>query len=620
MDLKIKGNLKGHICEDIQEAIYPATVYLSLPWQQEQLVANAVASAKETFRHVTAAEIEKRHSLQIAEATTDEEGNFEFNIDDKYRSSSFDIDFECGSVPHKPPRPPRRTPVRFHITTFHPQWIIDPETSGMHAHFRHQIPARWWCMIRGRYFDAWVISGTLRHCETKDPIPNATIKAFDADLISDDFIGTAVTDADGHFRIDYTSASFRVNFIPLNLETDPTFPFFSSGPDVYFSAEIGGVSLLDETRANRRNNVGFCLCVNLCTKIRVAPTTDIGESVWTGIGMQFNATFGGSNGFDVEGYAGSGKHALCGVIRLTGQSALQAGAGKAIEYRFLVSETPTPNGGPAPALATFTKVVGKDPNLFVPSLVAKLMEKIPPFAVYDVISDAADFDSEGWFDMNQSVARTQTTNGLGPLSQYWLIDEDTLLSLDTDALTAAADVPKDSVTTGSSVASGSIPLEKIAIRFEAREVIDKPANLFNPMPGSGKTLNSVVINNNSSLIKLGINEMDASGDCAPISGSIHAKYTVYHPHLESVLIRLRNNDNSINRTYSDLGPAGHVAGLAGNTNPAIDGGSNSSLPLNPANDLTRCTYELLLRVLRRLHNGDNHVDYEYESVLFFYET
>jgi len=620
MDLKISGNLSGFLCSEITEAIYPAVVYLYRPWEEDRIDANTVASTKETFRHVTPAEKERRQSLLIATAKTDERGNFEFDLDDRYRATAFDIDFECGTVPHKPPIPPRRTPVQFHITSFYPQWNIDRKTEQYHSHFEYQVPIKWWCGIRGRYFDAWVICGHLRNCETKIPIANATVKAYDADLFVDDFLGTAITDANGYFRIDYTSATFKHNFIPLNLETDPTFPFFSSGPDVYFKAELAGVSLVNETKVNRRNNVSYCLCVALCTTINVVPPNTSFASRWTGIGLAFNASFGGPSGFDVDGYAGNGKYALFGQIRLTGQAPFKSDAGNPLEYRFRLSNAPTPNGGPPPGLATFTKVVGKDPGLFIPSLVGKLAELIPSSSDYQVISDAADFDSEGWFDINKAVARAQLDNGLGPIENYVYLDEDTLLALDTSSLTSAANVSPDSISTGSSVPSGSIPIEKIAILFEIRGVIDKGSNLFETIPGSGKILNSAIINNNSSLLKLSIKEMEASGDCAPVSGLLNAKYTVYHPHLEAVALRLRNNSYSINRYLNDLGPAGHVIGLASNTNPAIEGGSNNLLPINPANDLNRCTYELLLRVLRRLHNGDVHVDYDYYPILFFYDT
>ncbi len=620
MNYKIKGNLRGYLCEECTEAIFPAVVYLYLPWQQDRVLANTVANTKETFRLVTPEEKKERSNLLIAKSATDEKGNFVFLVDEKYSSTAFDIDFECGTVPRTPPRKPRRTPLQFHLTTFYPQYTIDKQRETYSYAFNYAISSKWWCYIRGYYFDAWMICGHLRNCETQMPIAHATVNAYDADLFTDDFLGTAITDANGHFRIDYTSADFKVNFLPLSLETDPSFPFFSSGPDVYFKAEIAGTNLINETAADRRNNVGYCLCVDLCSKINVGDPNDNFPSAWTGIGSTFNITLGGPKGFDAEGYAGSGKYALFGSINLTGQAPAKSAAGFPIEYRFEVSTDTTPNGAAAPAFAlATTKIIGKDSGLFVASTVAKLYEKSFPFNVHNVDSDRSDFDAEGWFDINKAIARTQVIHSLVDLSNYWFIDSDTLISLNTAAFTNQANLNENDYATGTSVPAHSMSIEKIAIRFSIREVVDKANNIFNVIPGSGKTLNAAIINNNSSVIKLGINEMDALGDCAPINGLLNAKYTVYHPHLQSVGMNLHNNSGSIDRYYSDLGPVGHVIGLSGNTDSATEGGSNNALPLNPANDLDRCTYALTLYMNRRLHNGDSQITHEERQILFFYD-
>lgn len=618
MKYTIKGNLCGLLCEQCPEAIFPAEVLLYQSWSQERVLENTVANTKDTFRIVGREEIKDREKLTIGMTRTDEKGNFEFSIDEKFSKTAFDIDFVCGSVPRQPPKPHRKDPVQFHLTTFYPKWIIDREQETFIYKWEYCLPSKWWCYIRGHYFDAWVICGQLTNCETKKPIVNATIKAFDADLITDDFLGTAVTDSNGRFRIDYTSAQFRVNFIPLNVETDPGSLTFSSGPDVYFKADIGGTVLIDETAANRRNNVGYCLCVDLCSKINVGePGVDF-PSAWTGIGSAFNVSFGGgASDFDADGHAGAGKYALFSNIRLTGQAATRTAAGNPIEYRFLVSDVTTPNGGSSPALSDFTKIVGVTPNLFTPSVVAKLMQKAFPFAVYNIVSDQADFDVEGWFDINSAIVRTQTANGLGSLSDYWFIDEDTLITMNTAVLKPHANLPSGLVPVGDPIAAANkIPVEKVAIRFEIREVVNKPANLFNIIPGSGKTLNSAIINNNQSYLDLAIQELQASGDCSPISGTIHAKYTVHHPHLQSVTLNVHNNSWSVNKYLND----GFVT-LSNNLNDAVNAGNNTSLQINATpNDLTRCTYALTLTITRRLHNGDLQIGYEQRQVLFFYDV
>lgn len=614
----IKGNLCGMLCEKSHEAIYPAEVLLYQSWQQDKVLENTVANTKDTFRFVEIDEAKKREKLLIARTKTDEQGYFELLVDEKFSKTAFDIDFVCGTVPRTPPKPPKKNPIQFHLSTFYPQWKVDRNEETFLFRWDYCLPSRWWCYIRGHYFDAWVIIGILRNCETKKPIANATIKAYDADLFTDDYLGSATTDSNGYFRIDYTSAQFKVNFIPLNVETDPGSFTFSSGPDVYFKAEIGGTVLINETSANRRNNVGYCLCVDLCSKVNVGDTEDPFPSAWTGIGNAFNVSFGGNpDDFDADGHAGSGKYALFGNIRLTGQAAAKTVAGNPVEYRFLVSDVTTPNGGGAPALSNFTKILGVTPGLFTPSVVAKLMEKVSPFTVYNVVSNQSDFDAEGWFDVNSAIARTQTTFGLGSINNYWLIDQDTLITMNTSVLKPHADLAQGLVPVGSAIANANkIPVEKVAIRFEIREVVNKPANLFNTIPGSGKTLNSAIINNNASYLSLAIQELQISGDCSPINGTIHAKYTVHHPHLQSVTINVHNNSWSVNKNLID----GFVT-LSSNLNDAINAGNNPSLQINGSpNDLVRCTYALTISVYRRLHNGDNQAGHEQQQVLFFYDA
>lgn len=620
-----KGTLKGQLCDDCLEYIANVEVLLYLPYRKEVL-STAVANAKETFHLVTKEEAKQRESLLIAKTFTDENGNFEFSIDEKYANSAFDIDFICGTVPPKIPKPKRTEPLQFHITTLVMEWRRNEFEEFNFFNWSHEISYKFWCYIRGHYFDAWVICGHLVNCKTNTPIANAKVTAFDADFLTDDNLGTATTDSNGHFRIDYSSIKFKQTFLSplINVETDPGLPLtFQSGPDVYFKAEIAGTTLINETRANARKNVGYCLCVKLCSEVNVVnPEDPTFPSAWTGIGNAFSASYGtNSYDFDVDGYAGSGKNALFGTIRLTGQAALKSASGNPIDYRFLISDTTTPNGTPAPGIGNFSKIIGVTPNLFVPSVVSKLTRKVysPINNEIFVTSDQSDFDAQGWFDVNHAIERALINAGLSltDLSSYNIIEEDTLISLNTAALTTAPDVP-GSINPGQAIpAANKIPIEKFAIRFEIREVVNKTLNQFNVVPGSGKTLNSVIMNNNPVVLKLSIAELEANGLCTPINGTLHAKYTVYHPHLTSSSLHLRNNSNTVNRNISD-----GIVPLSGNTNPAIDERTNNSSQLNnPPNDMTRCTYILKLYGRARMHNGDVQMsDSGPVEQIFFYDV
>jgi hypothetical protein len=54
--------------------------------------------------------------------------------------------------------------------------------------------------------------GTVVEEDSGRPIPGLHVRAFDKDLLFDDKLGVAVTDAKGAFRIDYTELDFSSIF------------------------------------------------------------------------------------------------------------------------------------------------------------------------------------------------------------------------------------------------------------------------------------------------------------------------------------------------------------------------------------------------------------------------
>lgn len=599
-----KGSLKGYVCEDCIEFISGVEILIYLPYRKETRTADVVTNAKEVFHFVSEDEAKQRQELLIGKAKTDAKGNFEFAIDERHLSSDIDIDFICGTVPPKFPKPKRDEIPQFHLTTLSMRTELEKQNQDQNYRWEYAIAYKWWCYIRGHYFDAWVICGHLMNCKTGKPIANAKVTAMDADFLTDDNLGSDTTDANGHFRIDYTSVDFKKTFLSpwINVETDPNFLSFQSGPDVYFKAELGGTTLINETKASARKNVGYCLCVNLCSEIAVIGSGETIPSAWTGIGLAFSSSYGlSSNDFDADGFAGSGKHVLFSTIRLTGQASLKSVSGNPVEYRFRVSNTTAPNNTASLPAANFTKIVGVTPGLFVPSVVSKLTKKVFSFILNDlsVVSHQSDFDAEGWFDVNHAIERTLIGVGLTPadLALYNVIEEDTLISMDTSKLTTAVGITPDSINPGQNIPAGSkTPLEKFAIRFEIREVIDKPSNSFGVIGGDGKTLNSVVMNNTPIYRQLSIKELEESTLCSPVNGTLHAKYTLYHPYLSSCKLNIRKNSEITERDILD--------GII-NTAPAVDERTSSSSQLNNPPSLTRCTYIVKLYSSTRKHNGDD---------------
>ncbi|MBP1223582.1 hypothetical protein [Flavobacterium sp. 1355] len=598
----LKGSLRGHVCEDCIESISDVEILFYLPYRNET-PANSTSNIKETFHLVLKDEVKQREKLLIGKAMTDKNGNFEFEISDQYLRGDIDIDFICGTVPPKPPKPKRDEILQFHITTISVREELEKQAQSQNYRWEYTIAYKWWCYIRGHFFDAWVICGHLMNCKTNEPIANATVTAMDADLLTDDNLGSATTDSHGHFRIDYSSADFKKTFLSpwINIETDPGFLSFQSGPDVYFKAELSETILVNETKADARKNVGYCLCVNLCSEIAVTDPGETFPSAWTGIGAKFSSSYGTSApDFDAEGYASSDKNVLFSTINLTGQAALRSAAGNPIEYRFSVSDATLPNDDANnPPLAGFTKIVGLYPNLFASSVVSKLIRKVysPILNQISVSSHQTDFDTEGWFDVNHAIDRALVNAGLTPadLSLYNIIEEDTLISMNTTALTTAPNVP-DIFDAGQPIPEANeIGVEKFAIRFEIREVINKAASQFGVING-GKILNSVIMNNNPIYRRLAIKELEETTLCNPISGNVTAKYTLYHPYLASGSLHLNNNSLTIDRDIAD-----------GTINTTLVKRINNNSPLNapPPNNLTRCTYTLKLYSSTKKHNGDD---------------
>jgi hypothetical protein len=598
----LKGSLRGHVCEDCIESISAVEVLFYLPYRNET-PTNSTSNIKETFHLVLKDEVKQREKLLIGKAMTDKNGNFEFEITDQYLRADIDIDFICGTVPPKPPKPKRDEILQFHITTISAREELEKQEKSQNYRWEYAIAYKWWCYIRGHFFDAWVICGHLMNCKTNEPIANATVTAMDADLLTDDNLGSATTDSHGHFRIDYSSADFKKTFLSpwINIETDPGFLSFQSGPDVYFKAELSETILINETKADARKNVGYCLCVNLCSEITVTDPGETFPSAWTGIGSKFSSSYGTSApDFDAEGYASSDKNVLHSTIKLTGQAALRSAAGNPIEYRFSVSDVTLPNDDANnPPLTGFTKIVGLHPNLFASSVVSKLIRKVysPIHNQISVLSDQTDFDAEGWFDVNHAIERALVNAGFTPadLSLYNIIEEDTLISMNTTALTTAPNVPNIFDAGQPIPPANEIGVEKFAIRFEIREVLNKAANQFGVING-GKILNSVIMNNNPIYRRLAITELEQTTLCSPINGTVHAKYTLYHPYLASGRLNLKSNSSSIDRDIAD-----------GVINTTLVKRINDNSPLNapPLDNLTRCTYSLKLYSSTRKHDGEN---------------
>ena len=162
------------------------------------------------------------------------------------------------------------------------------------------------------------------------PLSGVRVKAYDVDLIQDDYLGDAITDATGHFKIYYTEADFsKTIFNWLNVE-------WPAGPDLYFRVEqLGGVVLLQEPRAKGhtpgRANASNCTCVTLCVNADVPVPQPVPIPAFLRIGgIDYETQMHSHVG---ESGLTNGNYAFFSSLRLNGILA-QTFGGVAMEYCF----------------------------------------------------------------------------------------------------------------------------------------------------------------------------------------------------------------------------------------------------------------------------------------------
>jgi hypothetical protein len=606
MNFILKGNLCGFLCDDCREPLSGMEVLLYLPWQKENVVSHVVADTKDTFRLVTKEEAAARKDLLIATAKTDSKGNYEFVLNEKYSQTAFDTDFTCGTVPGGPPKPPRKELLQFHLTTIFPQWRIDRQEESYSFLWNYCITDKWWCYIRGNYFDAWVICGHMLVCGTKTPIPGVKITAMDADFISDDNLGSAVTDSNGHFRIDYTSADFKKTLLSplINIETDPGFPpTFKSGPDVYFKYEYNGVGIQGETASDRRKNVGYCLCVNLCLKEIVVPDPGIPAS-FTKIGNNGNhfinevVASGNPNVIALASGKTPAGQAFYSCIKLRGNLSQKLN-GTAMEYSFETIET---SGAGGVEIGSWKKVMAPQMcEAEIGTFFTLTGDPLNPISIvpYKVGNVSGGVDAAGWIAVPQASNFSPNING-------------ELLGLNTTVLNGAT-VNMAGLVQGQSTTTRA-PLQGnrfFKIRMIKREAgnplseiiagVSNPIAMFNTVyqnvPQFGSWMPQV--SSEMGVACVDIQELIGGGGgtgCTPITNALHFNYTAANPNMGAVSLTLFGPDGPF--SIQNVTPVSSVPETFGTAtelhNPA----------LFPVGSLKKCAYTVYLTVELKLTNGE----------------
>ena len=557
MSYVFRGRLCGYLCEECNEPLSDVVVRIYKNRKGQNVTALAVADPGQTLNLISDDEIKTKSSSLIAETKTDANGNFTFELGDKqgYAGEAFEIDVYCGTVPRRKPGRKQVQARQFSVTTIQPAWKQTGDGEFLGA-WEYCLPWRFWCYLRG-LFDAWVICGRLTTCDGGTPIPGAVVSAFDVDWIQDDPLGSATTDLNGRFRIDYNSADFELTpFSPfLNFE-------WVGGPDVYFTAKLGSSFILQEDRSTGRStgrqNIGPCFCVNLCspTVVGTPETQPHWNKVWE-FSIYPDAGQLGSS-FSAEGYAGGPNSSFVfgdanyrGGVLLRGNCPLTNAAdpSKALQYRFMIGEyTWSPPGDNPNAFPSVAPTVF-NPITQIRSTTVGYVYYTDGHGVYgpaDVVITSADLDPNGWFTLlghNVTVDMHDGTTSTVAISESNFLRTDELMVM-ASAVITSAHAPKLPGGLPKSDAGRALkdfekePIRRYRLRFEVQDTT--------PTPIFSDTLSSIILDNSPVIFALDLEELRTNA-CNPLGGAptVHILYTVDHPHLNSFSMAISNNSGTV---------------------------------------------------------------------------
>ncbi len=347
MSYIFRGQLCGALCDDCTEPFAKAVIKLYRLAEGSDIPALVAGQAKHAFAFVDAEKAKAKQHCLIAEAETDSEGSFVVNFGDGYDGQAFEVDVVIDQVAGVSDSDSDEEPksVHFTVDVVQPRWRGKGEPQ---AAWSHCLPSRWWCRVLER-LGVWTICGRISLCdEAEKPVPDVRVYAFDRDWLEDDPLGSAVTDASGHFRIHYTTSAFRQGTW-LDVE-------LFGGPDVYFRVDSAlGAPLLVEPpalgRTTQRSNIGPCFCVDLCLDLDDVPQPNPEPlPFFSALGVYDYETEINSQPTET-GLTKVGDRAFFATVRLNGVLSKTL-SGQPMEYRFEFREVDN-NGA---ALASWTNL------------------------------------------------------------------------------------------------------------------------------------------------------------------------------------------------------------------------------------------------------------------------
>ncbi|OAB80299.1 transthyretin-like family protein [Cochleicola gelatinilyticus] len=614
MKFKVKGRLQAAVCDENTMVVANTTLRIyNIAQNINEATAYTAAQSKEVAQVFEEKEIKDRSGKLLVETTTDAEGNYEFEIDDQqqeYSGGAMAVSVYYKDIPNygqeNTDRPKGFTTFEVLLNVIQPRW--EQTENGLIAGWNYQILHRIWCYILKR-LDIWVICGTLRNCKSQEPIQGIDVIAMDDDIITDDRLGMATTDANGRFCIYYRSADFKKTFLSpfINIETTP---FLSPGygPDIYFKYALGGDEFAAEshTEAHKasRRNVGNCVCVHLC--LEDAPTIpNDGEfvSAFYNIGhtrryhpvLNIDPVTGRTTG-KLE--AAWNEQAFYSTILLLGSLTAKFN-GQPTEYKFqyaTVADPSTPTGS----------IPDASWNDVTESLIAKTIigdqlvnNTDPSLGNHNyVIQGSNAANSSGGTDYKVSFNGNWIEVPQTPGINF----DGSLIRLKTADLTGG-EVDKGGLVPGAS----SGPLESntyIALRMFKREAgnmasetmcgFSRPLALFNTQykdVPQGGTWDPAGKDTELGIATLDLQELVDGGSCAKIETTLQVNYTAANPNLGAVSLVM----------YGPGGP--HSFDPITYTTPGQEAHGSSQYTGN-VEELPNCAFEIKLFAELNLTNGE----------------
>lgn len=624
MKYTLRGRLHTAICDGHENAIALTKVRLySVQEEINAATAYTTAQSKELIQVFEEKEIKTRKKRLIAETKTDANGNYEFKLDgDRLDYDGgivaivlyYDEVLEYGQEGASPPKGFK--PFEILLDVIQPKWR---ETNdGLVAGWNYGLLKRIWCYILSR-LDIWVICGTLLNCKTGAALSGIEVIAMDDDIITDDLLGSAVTNLKGEFCIFYRSIDFKKTFLSpwINVETTPIFSF-DNGPDIYFKFAASGSEFYAESPSEAqkpsRKNVGSCLCVRLCLDEAPGGTDDP------------------ITGFYQIGYAKK-YHPFFEIDPATGRTANRPSADdndqafyKTLDLRG--SLTKKLNGQPLQYKFEYAKVANPSIDLGTIPNAAWKPVTTNDMAVNEIATKLTQIFPE-WKYTSYRIKGTTAPTSFGAIKEvtmtadHWInVPQDSSISFNDSLIKLLSNSLSSGLVNKAGLDQGttSAPLEKneyFALRMWKREQgnvasetpagFSRPLAIFNTkyenVPQGGSWLPEIHAPEYG-IASIDLVELTGVGNgCKKIGSSISVLYTAANPNLGDVSISF-TGQGATNNFDPIVSPS-----------PGEEAFGTSSY-LGDFGQLKPCAYEVRLNAELNLTNGESQHPGIWDRVLF----